>query len=317
VSTGDPELTDNDFRQQSWDADLADDCRHLIRLAIREDLDRWQDWTTLALIPEGASGAAEMMARQDGVVAGLAAVPLILEEMQASLEWQPLQPDGAHVTAGATIGRLRGSLRDMLVAERPLLNLVGRLSGIATVTRQYVERIAGTGARVYDTRKTIPGWRRLEKFAVHCGGGRNHRTGLFDGVLIKDNHLAFAGLADHPGAAVEKARQCLAELRPHYPHLGQLMVEVEVDTLKQFQDALLASPDIILLDNMSLDELREAVRRRNDSRKKTELEASGGITLETIRAVAETGVERISVGALTHSAINLDVALDMRDGESS
>jgi nicotinate-nucleotide pyrophosphorylase (carboxylating) len=306
-------LTGNDFRQVRWDADLIDDCRQLIRLAIREDLDRWQDWTTLALIPEGARGTGEMVARQPGVAAGLAAVPLVLEETQAALEWQPLRADGDFCQPGETLGRLHGSLRDMLVVERPLLNLVGRLSGIATLTRQYVERIEGTAARIHDTRKTTPGWRRLEKFAVRCGGGSNHRTGLFDAVLIKDNHLALAGLARQPAAAVQRARAYLAELAPHYPQLEKLIIEVEVDTLEQLHDALEARPDIVLLDNMTPAELREAVEYRNRVRSTTQLEASGGITLESIRAVAETGVERISAGALTHSATSLDIALDIRE----
>jgi nicotinate-nucleotide pyrophosphorylase (carboxylating) len=306
-------LNDRDFRQIDWDAELIDDCRHLIRLAVREDLDRWQDWTTLSLIPPGARGTGEVVARHPGTLAGLRAIPLLLEETQVQVEWQPLRDDGQRVLSGESLGRLQGSVRDLLVIERPLLNLLGRLCGIATLAQEYVALVEGTGARIYDTRKTTPGWRRLEKYAVRCGGACNHRTGLFDAVLIKDNHLALAGLARQPAAAVQRARDYLRELAPHYPQLESLLVEVEVDSLEQLRDALQAAPDLVLLDNMTPEQLREAVDLRNRLQPTTQLEASGGITRETIRGVAETGVERISVGALTHSAVSLDVALDIRD----
>jgi nicotinate-nucleotide pyrophosphorylase (carboxylating) len=306
---------DMEFRQIEWDADLADDCRQLVRLAVREDLDRWQDWTTLALIPQGARGESEIVARHTGVLAGLKAIPLLLEEMQAQLQWEPVQTEGNRVGPGETVGYLRGSLRDMLVVERPLLNLIGRLSGIATLTNQYVQQVEGLRAGIYDTRKTTPGWRRLEKYAVRCGGGRNHRTGLFDAVLIKDNHLALAGLAREPAAAVRRVRSYLSDLASHYPDLQQLLIEVEVDDLDQFRSALEAQPDIILLDNMTPAQLREAVEYRDSRQTTTQLEASGGVNLETIRGIAETGVERISVGAITHSAVNFDVALDIRNAK--
>jgi nicotinate-nucleotide pyrophosphorylase (carboxylating) len=301
-----------EFRQIEWDADLADDCRQVIRLAVREDLDRWQDWTTLALIPQGARGESEIVARHSGVLAGLKAIPLVLEEMQTQLQWEPVHTEGSRVRSGETVGHLRGSLRDMLVAERPLLNLIGRLSGIATLTDQYVRQIAGLAAGIYDTRKTTPGWRRLEKYAVRCGGGRNHRTGLFDAILIKDNHLALAGLAREPAAAIRQVREYLGELASHYPDLQQLPIEIEVDDLDQFRSALEARPDIILLDNMTPTQLREAVEYRDRIQPATQLEASGGVNLETVRGIAESGVERISVGAITHSAVNFDVALDIR-----
>ena len=210
----------------------------------------------------------------------------------------------------------------MLQVERPMLNLLGRLSGIATLTREFVEAAAGTKARIYDTRKTTPGWRRLEKYAVGCGGGWNHRTGLFDAVLIKDNHLALgAGSADSeagytPAEAVVRARRFIEEQAPA-PARQEMIIEVEVDTLDQLDEVLLAEPDIVLLDNMGAAELREAVRRRDARNPRVELEASGGVSLETVRAIASTGVERISVGALTHSALCLDIGLDWLSGTSA
>jgi nicotinate-nucleotide pyrophosphorylase (carboxylating) len=200
----------------------------------------------------------------------------------------------------------------MLTCERPMLNLLGRLSGIATLTRQYVRKIEGTRARIYDTRKTTPGWRRLEKYAVRCGGGYNHRTGLYDAILIKDNHLALASEENvSPADAVRKARDFLAQLGPENL-AGDMLVEVEVDRVQQIDDVLSARPDIVLLDNMTLDQLRAAVARRDLLAPGIELEASGGVTLETVRGIALTGVERISVGGLTHAARWLDVALDWR-----
>jgi nicotinate-nucleotide pyrophosphorylase (carboxylating) len=220
----------------------------------------------------------------------------------------PMHQDGDLLTPGAQVARMEGSTRDLLTAERVVLNLLGRLSGVATQTRRFVDRLRGTRARLYDTRKTTPGWRRLEKYAVRCGGGHNHRLGLYDAVLIKDNHLA---QQSHPvcsvPAAVERARTFL-EQRQVTERLP--LIEVEVDTLNQLQQALAASPDIILLDNMQVEQLREAVRLRDAAGSTTELEASGGVTLDSIRSIAETGVDRISVGAVTHSACGLDFGLD-------
>ncbi len=303
-----------EFTQHIWNAELADDCRQLIHLAVREDLDRLYDWTTAALVPESARGAALVAARKPGVVAGVMVARQVVEVMQLDVEWQALLDDGAAVEAGTAIAELRGSARDMLTGERILLNFVGQLSGIATLTRQYVEAIAGTNARIYDTRKTTPGWRRLEKYAVRCGGGTNHRTGLFDAVLIKDNHLALASAcadapARTPAEAIHAARKFL-ETMLGVERGGGMIVEIEVDSLAQFDEVLPQSPDIILLDNMTTDMLREAVEKRNASNLSVQLEASGGVNLQTVRAIAETGVDRISVGALTHSAICLDIGLD-------
>jgi nicotinate-nucleotide pyrophosphorylase (carboxylating) len=179
-----------DFTQLTWSPQLADDVRRLTRLAVFEDLDRGQDWTTVCLVGEASKAAANIVARQAGVMAGLAAIPALLDEMEIEAELRLLAADGDAVPARTTVATIAGSARDLLTSERTILNLLGRLSGIATQTRHLVDAIAGTKARLYDTRKTIPGWRRLEKYAVHCGGGHNHRTGLYDAILIKDNHLA-------------------------------------------------------------------------------------------------------------------------------
>jgi nicotinate-nucleotide pyrophosphorylase (carboxylating) len=304
----------SDFTQLDWNDEIEDDCRQIVRLAVREDLGRFVDLTTVALVDRERRGSARMVSRDPGVVAGLRAARVALDEMDIAADWQETVADGQGVTARTTIAEISGSARDLLTSERILLNLVSRLSGIATLTRAYVQRVAGTQARIYDTRKTTPGWRRLEKYAVRCGGGRNHRTGLFDAVLIKDNHLAIGGAKETGGAncaeAVVVARQFLAGLADKVGLPRHVPIEIEVDSLEQFASAIDAGPDIILLDNMSLDELREAVRRRDVAGSGCELEASGGVTLQSVRAIAETGVDRISVGALTHSAVWLDVGLD-------
>lgn len=303
-----------EYRQLTWDPQVEDDCRQLIRLAVREDLDRAYDWTTVALVSETAQGRATIRARVPGVVAGLRGAALVLEEYDRRLECRPLVADGSRIEPGQALAELRGPARSLLTAERPLLNLLGRLSGIATLARRYVDAVAATPARVYDTRKTMPGWRRLEKYAVRCGGAYNHRLGLFDGVLIKDNHLALGaaepGRAHYtPAEAVARARQFLANLEATYS-AAEMLVEVEVETLDQLREVLRAGPDLVLLDNMPPAVLREAVEMRNVLAPAIELEASGGVHLETIGEIAQSGVERISVGALTHSAEWLDVGLD-------
>jgi nicotinate-nucleotide pyrophosphorylase (carboxylating) len=296
-----------EFQQIQWDERLEDDCRQIIRLAVREDLDRQYDWTTVALAGPELQGQVAVVARQPGVIAGLQAVPVILDEMEIVADWQPLLTDGQIVQANQILARWSGAARDLLTAERLLLNLIGRLSGIATLTRRYVSAVAGTKARIYDTRKTTPGWRRLEKFAVRCGGGCNHRTGLFDAVLIKDNHLALSGLG--PDEAVRRVRAFLQRTRSA-DEADRMVIEVEVDTLEQFESVLPIAPDLVLLDNMSIDQLARAVARRDAIGAAIQLEASGGVHLDTVAAIAATGVDRISVGALTHSAISLDMGLD-------
>jgi nicotinate-nucleotide pyrophosphorylase (carboxylating) len=303
------------FRQITWDEQLQSDWLALVRLALREDLAEDGDWTTRALVPAGALGRAVVVARQPGVIAGLPGAAAALRHLDAGLRWSPRLEDGQAVRAGDRVTEVEGPTASLLAAERLVLNLLGHLSGIATLARRYVDAVAGTAARIYDTRKTTPGWRRLEKYAVRCGGGWNHRTGLFEAVLIKDNHLA-AGAAGPaggsrytPAEAVRKAHRFIAEHAP-VPLRDSMIVEVEVDTLEQLEEVLPAGPDIVLLDNMDPARLREAVRRRNARGPQVELEASGGVHLETVRAIAESGVERISVGALTHSATALDIGLD-------
>jgi nicotinate-nucleotide pyrophosphorylase (carboxylating) len=301
------QVVSKEFRQIEWDEQLEDDCRQIVRLAVREDLDRHFDWTTVGLAAPELQGEVSVVARQPGVIAGLRAVLVVLDEMEIQARWQMDAVDGQPVQVQQTVARLGGAVRDLLTAERLLLNLIGRLSGIATLTSRYVQAIHGTKARIYDTRKTTPGWRRLEKYAVRCGGGRNHRTGLFDAVLIKDNHLALSGLA--PDAAVRQVRGFLQQVLPA-DQAEQMIVEVEVDTLDQFEAVLPVEPDLILLDNMTVDQLRHAVARRDALGAAVELEASGGVHLDTVAAIAAAGVDRISVGALTHSALCLDVGLD-------
>jgi nicotinate-nucleotide pyrophosphorylase (carboxylating) len=299
-----------DFYQLTWNPSIEDDLRQIVRLAVREDLDRQNDWTTVALVASEAKGSAALIARKPGLAAGLRAAPILLDEMQAAIEWRADLDDGDEFEASQCLGEIAGSARDMLTCERPLLNLLSRLCGIATRTRDYVRRIEGTAARIYDTRKTTPGWRRLEKYAVRCGGGHNHRTGLFDAILIKDNHLALSA-EEHLSAAdaVRKAREFLAQLEPQHGN-NQMLIEVEVDNLERLDLVLSAGPDLVLLDNMTPDRLREAVAIRNERAPGIELEASGGTSLENVREVALSGVERISVGGLTHSAASLDIGLD-------
>jgi nicotinate-nucleotide pyrophosphorylase (carboxylating) len=300
------------FPQIDWDERLQEDCRELVRLAVREDLDREHDWTTLALVPDQALARAALVARQPGVIAGLKAAELTLAEFDPRTGWSAEVNDGEIVAPGQRIALISGPARSLLTSERTLLNLLSRLSGIATLTRRYVEAISGTRARIYDTRKTTPGWRRLEKYAVRLGGGMNHRTGLFDAILIKDNHLAFgqgetgdSGFT--PAAAVRRARQFLEGLETAH---RSLPLEVEVDSLEQLAAVLPERPDIVLLDNMRPDELRAAVARRDEIAAGVELEASGGVNLQTVAEIARSGVDRISVGALTHGATSLDVGLD-------
>ncbi|MDB5444073.1 MAG: nadC [Phenylobacterium sp.] len=266
-----------------------------VKAALAEDLGRAGDVTSQACIPAEARLSAVFAARKPGVVAGLACIRLAIAELDPCAEVRLLAADGEAVSAGGQLAWVEGNARALLSAERTALNLAGRLSGIATLTRAYVQAVAGTGARIVDTRKTTPGLRALEKYAVRCGGGVNHRFGLDDAILIKDNHVAACGSV---GEALRRATAAAGHL---------MKIEVEVDSLEQLDEALAGAPDVIMLDNFSLADLAEAVRRTAG---RVTLEASGGVTLETIRAIAETGVDVISVGALTHSASVLDIGLD-------
>ncbi|QSF55363.1 carboxylating nicotinate-nucleotide diphosphorylase [Brevundimonas fontaquae] len=272
----------------------------VVRLALAEDLGRAGDVTAMACIPEDARMKAAFAARKPGVLAGIDCVRLAVLAMDPKASVDLRLRDGDAFEAGEVLAVVEADARAFLSAERTALNLVGRLSGVATLTRTYVEAVAGTKARIADTRKTTPGLRALEKHAVACGGGINHRFGLDDAILIKDNHVAVCG------GVVEAVRRAKA----FAPHL--MKVEVEVDGLDQL-DAVLAvidegaAPDVIMLDNFSLDDLRAAVARVAG---RIVLEASGGVDLTTVRGIAETGVDVISVGALTHSAPVLDIGLD-------
>jgi len=267
----------------------------IVRAALAEDLGRAGDVTAQACIPADAELACTFGARRAGVVAGLACVRLAMAELDPAIVLEPRVSDGDAVAAGTVLAVVRGNARAVLTAERTALNLLGRLCGVATLTREYVDAVAGTKARITDTRKTTPGLRALEKYAVRCGGGVNHRFGLDDAILIKDNHVAACGSV---GEAVRRAKAFAGHL---------MKVEVEVDNLDQLHEALAERPDVVMLDNFSLADLAEAVRITAG---RVVLEASGGVTLETVRAIAETGVDVISVGALTHSAKVLDIGLD-------
>lgn len=301
-----------DYRSQTIDTALLDDLSQLVRLAIREDLDRTADLTTMAIVPPGIQGSAVILPRVPGIAAGIDLIEAILQELDARISWTQHLGDGEPFEPRQPLATLSGDSRDLLTCERTILNFLGRLCGIATLTGRYVAAVAGTKARVYDTRKTTPGWRRIEKYAVRCGGGRNHRLGLFDGILIKDNHLACRAAKDgkllDPGTAVQTAKAFVAS--GAYRFEQPPMIEVEIDRVSQLESALSSLPDIVLLDNMNCDQLRECVGMRDRLAPAVELEASGGVNLETIGNIARTGVDRISVGALTHSAINLDLGLD-------
>ena len=267
----------------------------VVRMALAEDLGRAGDVTAQACIPEGARMRAVFAARKAGVLAGIDCVRLAVLAMDPDASVELKLRDGDAFVAGAVLAEVEADARAFLAAERTALNLLGRLCGIATLTRAYVEAVVGTKARIADTRKTTPGLRALEKHAVLCGGGVNHRFGLDDAILIKDNHVAVCGGV---GEAVRRARASVGHL---------MKVEVEVDGLDQLDEALAAGPDVVMLDNFTLPMLREAVARTAG---RITLEASGGVNLETVRGIAETGVDVISVGALTHSAPALDVGLD-------
>jgi nicotinate-nucleotide pyrophosphorylase (carboxylating) len=270
----------------------------IIETALDEDL-AWGDATTDALIPPAVSARADIAARAAGVVAGLPVAARVFATVDPDLEVAPLATDGERVVDGLPLLRVEGAARSILMAERVALNFLQRLSGVATLTARFVEAVEGTAARIVDTRKTTPGLRVLEKYAVRCGGGANHRMHLGDAVLVKDNHRAVLA------AGGRSLPEAVARLKAGLP--PTMTVEVEVDTLEELEEVLQGGPDAVLLDNMSPNELRVAVLT---IRGRAITEASGGVTLETVRTIAESGVDLVSIGALTHSAPALDVALD-------
>ena len=313
-------------RAMSSPLDLPSDghIRELIRLAVAEDLGEEGDVTSRLTIPEDRIGVATIIQRAPGVACGLPMVEMICRafDERIRVEWIP----GFHLeliegrfndTRLQPLVRLRGPLRSLLGAERTLLNFLSRLSGVATLTRRFVRRVDGTGARIYDTRKTLPGFRALEKYAVRCGGGNNHRFGLYDVVMIKDNHLAGVAPADLGAWLAELVRQSRKEA-------PERQIIVEVDGAEQFRQVVgIEGVDVVLLDNMDCPTMARCVRLRRERggglaggghQRLPELEASGGVTLETVRDIAQTGVDRIAVGAITHSAPGLDIALDVERG---
>ena len=291
----------------------------LLETARWEDFDEGRDVTSIVSISDDRPGRGRFVARQAGVLAGAATLSAVVDVFTgqpsagtrpgSEIEVNLLMQDGDRLERGGVIAEMAGPLRAILAVERTALNLMTHLSGIATLTRRFVDAVEGTSAAIYDTRKTLPGLRVLQKYAVTCGGGRNHRMGLHDAVLIKDNHLAHLP----PGqlrAAMSAAVAAARELDP-----SPSFVEVEVDRLAQLEAVLPAKPDVILLDNMSHADLRRAVAMRDASvgeiGHRIELEASGGVNLDTVPAIAATGVDRIAIGAITHSAAALDIGLDL------
>jgi nicotinate-nucleotide pyrophosphorylase (carboxylating) len=279
----------------------AAEIRRAVRAALAEDLGRG-DVTTLATVPPAAQSVAFMRAREPLVVAGIRFAEIAFKQLSLKIKIEKPARDGQRAKTGETILKISGSSRAILSAERVALNFVQRLSGVATATAQFADAIRGTSAKILDTRKTTPGWRRFEKYAVACGGGKNHRIGLFDMVLIKDNHLV--ALRNEKPNAIAAA---ILRARKKFPGLK---IEAEADTLEQVAQAADAGADIILLDNMTLAQLRQAVKI---IRGRAKTEASGGVNLKTVRAIAATGVDFISVGAITHSARAVDIGLDFEN----
>jgi nicotinate-nucleotide pyrophosphorylase (carboxylating) len=285
----------------------------LANRALAEDLQGQLDLTSAALISDAAVGRARFVSRVNAVVCGIEVCRLIVSHFGSGIQFFPVLRDGDSIASGTVLATIEGNARSILQLERTCLNFLGQLSGVSTLTAQFVRQVAGSPCEILDTRKTTPGWRALEKYAVRCGGGRNHRLGLYDGILIKDNHLAICDQL--PGAehvtvddAVRRARDWLNKHHP--PVSTHIPIEVEVTSIEQLALALTAQPDIVLLDNMALDQLTECVALRDRVAPGVKLEASGGVRLETVAAIAATGVNRISIGALTHSAPNVDIGLD-------
>lgn len=279
-----------------------DGTSELISLALREDLGTEGDLTSQCFVAESAQGRGLIIGKEEGLVlSGLAVAEKVFRAIDDRVEFLRMAEDGQQIPRGKVVAEVRGTFRSLLMGERTALNFLQRLSGVATLTRRYVQAVAGTGVRVLDTRKTTPGWRALEKEAVRHGGAQNHRMGLYDAFMVKDNHLlAMPGTVD--------LEQLVAEARARFP--GRKL-QVEADTLEQAKRFLgMQGVDFILLDNMSAAQLREGVALRNQLNPAVLLEASGGVNLETIRELAETGVDFISVGAMTHSARAVDLSLD-------
>lgn len=271
----------------------------LIELAIDEDIKNC-DVTTDSIIPENLKAEGRFVTREQCICAGLPIAEAVFKKLDSKIVWTPHCAEGDVLKPGSCMATIRGNARVILSGERIALNFLQRLCGIATVTRKYVDVVNGTGTKILDTRKSTPGWRNLEKYAVVVGGGTNHRMGLYDRIMIKDNHRYLAGLEGHGGLAT-----AIKRARTMYPDME---IEVEVDTLDEFKAILEESPDYILLDNMTNEQISEAVKFNAG---KIKLEASGGITLERVPAIAKLGIDFISIGALTHSVKAVDISLEM------
>lgn len=276
----------------------------LIEMAIKEDIGGG-DVTTDSLIPEWQTTRGEVIAKEPGVVAGLPVAVRVYQHINKKVSFNPRVEEGARVLPGRILAEVSGPARSILSGERVALNFIQRLSGIATLTSLFVEKVKNYHAKIYDTRKTVPGWRSLEKYAVRVGGGLNHRMGLYDQVLIKDNHLE----ALEAGQTLSKGVRLAREKAPQW-----MLIEVEVKNLEELEEVIAANPDIMLLDNMTVEEIAKAVKiiRQTKPLHPPMVEASGGVTLENVEAIARAGTDRISVGALTHSAKVLDIALEIR-----
>lgn len=304
--------------------ETIEDAIKLIQSSMTEDtgsadLKMGIDCTTDSIVPHDSIASAAFVSRKSGIISGVEVAKLVAEKFAPNVELNQTIADGEKVEPKQTIATLSGPAHDILTIERTCLNFMCRLSGISTLTREFVDQVAGTRAQVLDTRKTTPGWRRLEKYAVACGGGTNHRMGLYDAVMLKDNHLAFfRSQVEDDDTVIPKAlaqsRKWIMDNASRLPNGDKTILQLEVDTIKQFEIAISDSnttmPDIVLLDNMTTDQLSDAVKIRDQRSPKVLLEASGGVNLDTIAGIAATGVDRISVGALTHSAINFDIGLD-------
>ena len=301
--------------QAKWDHQLCEDLNVLIKQALQEDLESQQDWTTVSIVPAGASAVAHVVARDEGIFVGEKVAAEVLKFADAKIDLQVHLKDGSPIAPQEKAMTFSGDARQILSLERTILNFAGRLSGIASKTRKFVDLTSGTKATICDTRKTTPGWRRIEKYAVNCGGGTNHRMGLYDAILIKDNHLAFS-YEQNPNweSVMKQAIRDAKKVAIEQANLdGDMVIQVEVDNLQQLDFVLEESPDIVLLDNMNLKQLAEAVAMRDKQNPKVLLEASGGVNIDTVASISQTGVERISIGALTHSAVQFDLGLDWEE----
>lgn len=282
-----------------WAAAEQQAAERLIEIALEEDFGQRGDVTSLMFIDPTRSGRVRIEARKPGRIAGTPIIPLVLQQIDPSIKCTLDAADGEELLSGQSIAVLEGAVQKILMAERTILNFMTHLSGVATLTNSYVAKLVGTNAQILDTRKTIPGYRFLEKYAVRCGGGCNHRLGLYDAVMLKDNHLASM---THTAPA-----ELIVSVREKYAGIS---IIIEIDRLDQMPAVLSWQPDVILLDNMSNEDMKAAVQIRNQTDETIKLEASGGINLQTVTGIAQTGVDRISVGELTHSAPALDLGFD-------